>query len=484
MATPVQSDDGISAVTEPSTRLNGRMGVFSLAFSVLAFNGPAVVFLGFIPVCIMLGNGIGTPVAFLICGGVIALLAWGLTTMARQYPTPGGFYAFITAGLGRIPGLASGFAATMCYFLALLSAYPLAGSGMSAVVHGMLGGPEVPWWVWAIPVWLLTSVLGYLNIAFSARLLAVFLTCELILIVIYDIAVAVHGGAEGFSLEPFTAPAFTSGSLSVALMLGIGLYGGFDATVIFRDEVRDPNRTIPRATFLTVGLLAGMYAITAYMFINGYGVNAVLAAVEADPLGVTYASLETYVGRWALDAAALLLFTSAFALIVAAHNITSRYIFNLSNDGIVHRSLGIAHPKYMSPHKASVIVTALTVVAFIPLVLAGVGPDAAYARLAGVYTYTLVILLVGVSAAIGVYLLRNKKSVGPAIASLVVSAFMTVILVLATLNFDIISGATGTLEVVLLLLIYAVIAAGAILAAIYRLRRPEVYAKIGRQDVM
>src|SRR5262245_5912492 len=79
-------------VPDRAPRLHGDMGVIELAFSVIAYNGPIVVFLGFIPVCVLLGNGIGTPVAFLICGAVVALLAWGLTTMARRLPQPGGFY--------------------------------------------------------------------------------------------------------------------------------------------------------------------------------------------------------------------------------------------------------------------------------------------------------------------------------------------------------------------------------------------------------
>jgi amino acid transporter len=464
-----------------ATRLSGHMGVFQLAFTVIAYNGPIVVFLGFIPVCILLGNGLGTPVAFVICGAVVALLAWGLTTMARRLPQPGGFYAFITTGLGKVPGLAAGFAATMCYFMALLSAYPLAGGAMQNIVHGVLGGPDISWWVWCIPVCVAAAVLGYLRIDLSAKVLTVFLSLELALMVIYDVAVTARGGAHGLSFESFSWSSVTSGSLAIALMLGIGLYGGFEAPIIFRDEVKEPTKTIPRATYLTVAVLAVLYTVTAWVFINAYGAEAVMAAVEQDSLNAAYTSVRDYVGEWGYVAVSILLFTSSTALVFAAHNITTRYVFNLSNDGILHRALSAVHVKHGSPHKASNVVALASIIGLVTIAIAGGSPGVVYGRLAGLYTYTFVILLIGVSLAVGVYLIR-RGGVGPGIASLVVFAYMCVILFLATENFDIISGATGTLKIVLLALLYAVVAAGALMALVYKRRRPDVYARIGRQD--
>lgn len=91
--------------------------------------------------------------------------------------------------------------------------------------------------------------------------------------------------------------------------------------------------------------------------------------------------------------------------------------------------------------------------------------------------------MIGVSLAVGVYLTR-RRGVAPGIASLLVFVYACVILYLATTNFDIISGATGILEVVLLGIIYTVVIAGAVMALCFRVRKPEVYARIGRQDTV
>src|SRR4051812_13130702 len=75
------------------TGLRGSMSTIELIFTVVAYNGPVVVFLGFIPAAVLLGNGVGTPVTFLVCGLVTTMVAVGLITMAKRLNKPGGFYA-------------------------------------------------------------------------------------------------------------------------------------------------------------------------------------------------------------------------------------------------------------------------------------------------------------------------------------------------------------------------------------------------------
>jgi amino acid transporter len=462
------------------------MGVLSLIFTVMAFSAPAVAFLGFIPVAIALGNGVGTPVAFLTCGIVVALVAVGLTRMARILPNPGGFYAFISAGLGKTVGLGAGFAAIIIYYVACMSTYALGGIAMRTIIVELFDGPAVPWWVFAIPLWAIVAVLGYLKIAFSARVLTIFLGLELLLMAAYDVSVLLRGGADGLSLDSFQPSNILSGSVAIAFMFGIGLYGGFEATIIFRDEVRTPERTIPRATYAVVTLLAIMYSLTAWLFINSYGPVAVLDVVNADPTAAATASIQEYTGQFAYTMSTVLLLTSAFASSLAAHSFATRYAFNLSADKILHHSLSRVHKTHMSPYRASLAISAATFVGLAPLVLAQIPDGIVYGRLSGVYTYTFLLLLLLVALAIVVYLVQHRNSgesiVRPVAACGLAAVILCVALYLATVNFELITGATGVFSIVLLLLIYGIIAAGMTMALIYRRQRPEVYARIGRDD--
>ncbi|MEN2739588.1 APC family permease [Microbacterium sp. X-17] len=481
------SPEGMSAAPEPigTSHLQGNIGFFNLVFTVLAYNGPMVVFLGFIPVSILLGNGIGTPAMYLFCGVIAVLFASGMVAMGLRLPKPGGFYTFVSAGLGKVAGLGTGFTAMVCYYSANVSAYALAGVATDSLISGALHGPSVPWWLYSLVFFVIVTVLGYLNISFSAKVLTIFLALELGLMIIYDASVIAQGGANGFNLESFQPSSIFSGSITVAFIFGVGLYGGFEATVIFRDEVKKPKRTIPRATYAVVAILALLYGLTAWVFINAYGTDAIMSVLSKNLVSASSDSVRQYTGEVAYFSADVLLITSSFALILASHNITSRYLYNLSADGVLPRALSRVHERFGSPHRASVALSILSLIGIVAFGILGLDGSTVYARLAGIYSYCFVILLVVAAAAIAVFLFRDKserKAWLPAAATSIAFVFLAVALVLATMNFDLLAGTSGVATFLILLLIWGLVAVGVILALVYRSRRPDVYSRIGRDD--
>ena len=59
------------------------------------------------------GNGLAAPAGFLVATVVLTLFSIGFVAMARHITTAGGFYGFISHGLGPIWGMASGVLAAM-----------------------------------------------------------------------------------------------------------------------------------------------------------------------------------------------------------------------------------------------------------------------------------------------------------------------------------------------------------------------------------
>jgi amino acid transporter len=139
------------------------------------------------------------------------------------------------------------------------------------------------------------------------------LALEVALLLIYDISVLVHGGADGLSLDTFQPSNVFSGSVAMGLIFGVGIYGGFEATIIFPTRYVQPQRTIPRATYAVVAILASLYAITAWVFINSYRSNAIMSVLNDDLVGAASASVKQYTGGVAYLAVSLLLISSAFA---------------------------------------------------------------------------------------------------------------------------------------------------------------------------
>jgi len=309
---------------------------------------------------------------------------------------------------------------------------------------------------------------------------------EIITIAVFDVAVFADGGPEGLSLQPFTWSAFSSGSIGLGLLFAVVSFLGFEGTAIYREETKDPVRTIPRATVAAVVFMGVLYAASAWMLITSLGTGSAVAAVEADPGGVFFSSMTTYVGRIASDAATVLIVTSWFACVLSMHNVLTRYGFSLGTDGVLPSKLGKAHPRHGSPNVASIAVTALIIACGLAFVLAGADPVLMYGQLAGASGFAIVLLLVITSLAVLVYFRRcgpvQASRWRTVIAPTVSTIGLAAVLYLAFVNFPLMIGGSMTQAVLMQAVNWGVLAAGMLLAFVYRKHRPAVYRRIGRQE--
>ena len=63
----------------------------------------------------------------------------------------------------------------------------------------------------------------------------------------------------------------TSGSITLSILFCLGSFIGFEATTIYAEEARDPERTIPRATYLSVLMIGVFFVFVTWAMIAGPG---------------------------------------------------------------------------------------------------------------------------------------------------------------------------------------------------------------------
>ena len=455
--------------------LRGSLGVGSIVFMVVAAAAPLTVIAGTVPLGIGAGNGAAFPTTFAICCAILLLFAVGFCAMSRHVPNAGAFYSYIARGLGRAAGTGAAFLALVTYTAVQLAVYGYIG----AVVDGLVqhyGGPSLPWWLWSLVALAVVGTLGYRHIELSSRVLGTLLVAEVAIVLVLDFVVIGRGGGspEGLSTALLQPSQVVSGSLGIAIMFAIASFIGFEATAVFRDEARDPARTIPRATYLALILIGVFYTLSSWSVISAWGDTAAVEQATADPGNMIITTFTNQLGQVGGDVAQVLLVTSLFAALLSFHNVLARYLFSLGNSGALHPACGRSHPRHTSPHVASFIQT-LTALAFIVIfAVAGMDPvTQVFAWMAGTATLGVLALMALTCAAVIVFFRRTRVDTRPwqtLIAPTLGLAGLLVCLWLTVSNFPtLIGGSTG-----LALGIGAVLVLAFVFGTFWSRRRPAV----------
>jgi len=465
--------------------LSGHLGTLDIVFTVLAYNAPLTVVTGFIGILLSIGNGLGTPLTFLAAGSLMLLFSVGFTTMSKHVPNAGAFYAYITAGLGRPLGFGSALMAMLAYGFMMVGMYLYAGVVFTSLVKHLFNSTAMVWWGYSLILLAIVAVFGYLRITFSAKVLTIALICEVLLVFVWQVAIVHHLGISRIAPTWLTLHAATSGSIALALLFGVTSFAGFEATAVFREEARNPEVTVPRATYTAVIVMAVMFASAAYFLICGYGPAEALAKANADASTVAIDSIGQFLGQAGLETVNVLVCSSVFACLLALHNILSRYIYCLGIDGTFPRAWAAVHKRHGSPYRASVTVSIVMLVIVGCVIKSGVEPYAGYGALTGVGGYALLILLILTSLSVLVFFARNVRgasSFKTKVAPLCSFILLMSIGYLATVNMDALTGNVKVAEI-LLAFIFGTLTLGCLYARRLKTSKPDVYAAIGRQKI-
>ncbi|OBB17963.1 amino acid transporter [Mycolicibacterium setense] len=428
-------------------QLRGKLGVASIVFMVVAAAAPLGVIGGVVPLGIASGNGAGFPATFVASTVVLLLFAVGFTAMTPHVDEAGAFFSYVRQSLGLPTGIGIAFVALVSYVALEAGVYGLLGPAGASVLE-LAGGPALPWWLFAAAAFVVTTYLGYRNIELSSRVLGVLLTAEILIVLVLDLVIVVQGGGQsGLSSGIVNPSAIFSGSLGIGLLFAMISYVGFEATAIFRDEARTPERTIPRATYLALILIGVFYAGTSWALISGWGDEQ--AVTRATDSGSTFLgdTAHRYIGAVGADLITVLYFTSLFACILAFHNVASRYVFALSQRDVLPARLSVPHDRHGSPHQASLWISGVVAVSVLLAVVFGLDPAAQfYTWFAGATTVGVVVLMIATSVAVLVYFAsdRHRHSlwrVGIAPALGLAGLLGALVLILTNLN-DLVGGSS------------------------------------------
>jgi len=227
------------------------LGVRQLTAAIINATVGAGIFV--LPALVARDVGAAAPLAFLVCGAMMALVAVTLAIAGSRVTITGGIYAYVLAAFGPYVALLAGVLQWLSGILAV--------SGVAAALLDQLGTVAPPFAAPAARVATLIAILtllAYMNargVRMGTRLIEAVTVAKLAPLVIFV-------GVGAFFIDPAALawpglPALDAVGRTVLLL--IFAYSGVEVALAPSGEVVRPERTVPRAVFAALAAITVLY---------------------------------------------------------------------------------------------------------------------------------------------------------------------------------------------------------------------------------
>jgi amino acid transporter len=338
----------------------------------------------------------------------ITLTGLCVSALARHLPSAGGYYSFVSNGLGeRI-----GFFAAWAYFLydpLIPTLVILISAGILDQVFKANLGWTVPWWAITLVLLAIVHFITYWGVKPSTRLNLLLGVIEMVIMVALALSIIIHSGSQGLSLVPFQFPDISQGWQNVFLGLAFGvlLFTGFESAAPLAEETANPRKAIPRTVVLSIIVVGLLWVLDGYAMIVGWGTaNAAgIATASENP----FFSLARQVWGWGWIIVVFALVNSSLASALAGQNAGARVLFALGRARILPMAFGSVHRKHQTPWVALTFQTLLNVVVSLSLGF-WLGPIGAFGFIGLLITLGLIVVYaLGNIAVIPLYWKRVRQ---------------------------------------------------------------------------
>ena len=308
----------------------------------------AGVFSAFAPAARAAGSGL--LIGLVLAAGVAYCNAVASAQLTAQYPTSGGTYVYGRERLGDWWGFLAGWGFVVgktasCAAMALtFASYTVTGP---AWLQRALGLAAV----------VALAAVNYRGVSRTARLARVLVAASIVALGVVVAAIATSGHAHTHSLGlSQLRSGGVYGTLQAAGLLFFA-FAGYARVATLGEEVRDPQRTIPRAIQIALALTVSLYLVVAIAVLTAAGPDA-LAASHA-PLTAAVHSADAAWAAPVVRVGAALASLGALLALIAGLGRTS---LAMARNGDLPRWLASVHPRYAVPDHAELAVAAVVAV--------------------------------------------------------------------------------------------------------------------------
>jgi amino acid transporter len=347
----------------------GAVGLAGAVMQNVTHIAPAIAAFFFTQTLVSFAGG-QAPLAYLV--GLIIVIPLGVCLMelAREFPSAGGYFTYVSRTLGPAMGFLTGWVFVL---------YSPVVAGPSLAVLGQILQDELqanygiffPWWASVLIGVPLVTWAGYTGISFSIKFIVFVGLAEFLIVLALGLTGLADPGPGGFTFATFTTSfnpgglATTSGFFIVVVLTVQGLTG-WEAAVPLAEETENPRRNVPRSIMASILIIGVMLVIAQWGQVIGWGTDDLAnLKTSAEVPGLVVAH-RVWGGMWWLTLLAMI--TSVLGASLACQNVATRMWYSMGRVGVLPRSFGQVHPTRKTP------TTAVTAQLILSVVLGFGGP--------------------------------------------------------------------------------------------------------------
>ncbi len=272
---------------------------------------------------VQLAHG-GTPIAFAIAGAVALLTSYSYARLAVRYHSQGGTVIFLDRAFGV--DLLTGTLNNLLWlsYIVMLALYAFAfgsygatffpAAHQTAAKHALISaGILVP------------GVINTLTASIVSRTEAYIVALKLAILTLF--VVVGFFGVDTGALAPATWAPTTS--LLAGGMIIFVAYEGFELIANSAEDVRDPQKTLPRAFYSSVGFVIVLYVLIAVVAVGSLPIAAILDAKDY----ALAAAAQPFFGHTGFVLIAVAAVLSTFSAINATLYGTTRLSYTIAKEG-------------------------------------------------------------------------------------------------------------------------------------------------------
>ncbi|TLU99422.1 APC family permease [Dyadobacter luticola] len=315
---------------EPSDKIRPQIGPFDLGMIVISL----VIGIGIFRTPAIVAKQAGSPEIFFsawIAGGIVSLIgAFVFAEIGSRHHFPGGFYKLISTAFHPLYSFMINWVIVLTYGAGMAGVALIGSEYINPLMPDFAHGPAGIRGT-AIITLLFFYTVNMLGIKSGARTQNILSSLKILMMLALCIGIFYSGSPAGQASDlNVTRQGGWLSAFGASLIAVFYTFGGYQQTLNFGADIKDPVRNTPRGIFLGIFLILGLYLALNYTYYNVLGFEALTKSnlIAADVARALF-------GPWGEMFFSVAIFLSVLGFINANMLSLPRVYYALADDNIL-----------------------------------------------------------------------------------------------------------------------------------------------------